>query len=128
MNYKFFASHTFNEDDGFTAMLGFSDDQFEPSKFLIVQRAHEYDDQDIKLGMDNLHIQLEDQSRAYYGGVTSISVVANTLLLKLNHSAKSSLLVDGDIEIILDLNNPNLKETLLELELVAEREKIPFKK
>lgn len=128
MTYKFTASHVFNEDDGYMVTLGFADDEFEPSQFVIIQRAHEYDDQDIKLGMDKLHIQVEDQSRTQYGGVSSIDVMDGYLLIKLDDKAKASLKVDGDIEITLDQNHPNLRDTLSALEGIAKKESIPLSK
>lgn len=126
MTCKFTASHIFEQGDGYMVILGFADDEFEPSQFVIIKKAHEYDEQDIKLGMDKLHIQVEDQSRAHYGGITAFDVTNNNLLVQLDDLAKSSLKLDADIEIMFDQNHPNLKDTLSKLEEIAEKENIPF--
>jgi len=126
MTYKFTANHIFNEDDSYMIMLGFADDEFEPSQFVIIQKAHEYDDQDMKLGMDKLHIQVEDQSRSQYGGISAINVTGNSLVIKLDDSGKSSLKINGDIEIMVEQNHPNLKSTLFELEKIVKKENILF--
>jgi hypothetical protein len=126
MAYKFNASHVFNEDDDYMVMLGFSDDEFEPSQFVILQKAHEYDDQDIKLGMDKVHIQVEDQLRAQYGGISAFKLEGNCLSIELENETKNSLKVDGNIEITLDLNHPNVNSTITVIEEIAKQESILF--
>lgn len=127
MTYKFTASHVFNQDDGYMIMLGFANDEFEPSRFVLIQKAHEFDAQDIKLGMNKLHIQVEDQSRAQYGGITSFNIRGDSIVIELDDLAKSSLKIDGDIEIMLDLKHPDLENVISVLKDIAEKENILFK-
>ncbi|WP_185964354.1 Imm10 family immunity protein [Aliikangiella marina] len=126
MSYELNASHIFNQDDDYMVMLGFADDEFEPSKFVIIQKAHEYDDQDVKLGMDKLHIQVEDQSRANYGGISSFTLDNSYLVIELELDTQSSLKVDGNIRIALEANHPELESTLSVLKNIASDENIPF--
>ena len=46
MTYNLKAEHVFFEDDGYVSIIGFSNDEFNPSQFVIFQQAHEYDEQD----------------------------------------------------------------------------------
>jgi len=126
MVYKFTANHVFNEDDGYTIIIGFTDDELEPSQFIIIQKAHEYDEQDIKLGMDKIHIQVEDQSRAKYGGISAFNLADNCLFIELDDEAKSSLKVDGNIEITLTSNHPDLESTIAKLKEIAANENIQW--
>ncbi|WMS87524.1 Imm10 family immunity protein [Pleionea litopenaei] len=126
MSYELNASHIFNQDDNYMVMLGFADDEFEPSKFVIIQKAHEYDDQDVKLGMDKLYIKVEDQSRAKYGGVSSFTLDDNCLVIELEQDTQSSLKVDGNIRVTLEANHPELESTLSVLKKIASDENIPF--
>lgn len=55
-------------EDG-VVFVGFSDDEFEPSVYLLLQRAVSLGLQDIALGHDTVHVTYCDQSRSSYGGV-----------------------------------------------------------
>ncbi|MGI0120120.1 Imm10 family immunity protein [Zooshikella sp. RANM57] len=127
MTYCLNAMHTFVEDDGYTVIIGFSNDQFEPTKYVIIQQAKEYDDQDKNLGMDNLHIQVEDQSRSIYGGILEIAFENNHLTLSLDHNAQKQLKVDGNIKIKLPEKCKKNSDILLEIIKVARKNSIPTK-
>jgi hypothetical protein len=126
MSYRFDASHVFAQDDGYMVMIGFADDEHEPSQFVLLQKAKEYDEQDKRLGMDKIHIQVEDESRALYGGIRLISKEGEHLLIELEDAAASALRVNGNIEINLDPHHPQLATALAELEKLVSSEGIPF--
>lgn len=126
MSYRFDASHVFAQDDGYMVMIGFSDDEHEPSQFVLLQKAKEYDEQDKRLGMDKIHIQVEDESRALYGGIRLVSKEGEHLLIELEDAAASALQVNGNIEINLDPRHPQLATALSELEKLVSSEGIPF--
>lgn len=128
MAYLFDATHIFCEDDDYMIMLGFADDELEPNKFVILQQSRSYDDQDRELGMDKLHIQVEDQSRSQYGGITAVNVTKNRVTLSLDKSAQSTLMVDGDIEISFSMDHPKANITLFNLEKISKRDGIIFSK
>jgi hypothetical protein len=107
-------------------MIGFADDEHEPSQFVLLQKAKEYDEQDKRLGMDKIHIQVEDESRALYGGIRLISKEGEHLLIELEDAAASALQVNGHIEINLDPHHPQLATALAELEKLVSSEGIPF--
>ena len=48
-------------------LVGFADDKNEPKEYVIVERALEFDEQDIKLGMDSYYFEYSDQSNSGYG-------------------------------------------------------------
>lgn len=45
-------------------LVGFADDKNEPKEYVIVERALEFDEQDIKLGMDSYYFEYSDQSNS----------------------------------------------------------------
>ena len=45
-------------------LVGFADDKNEPKEYVIVERALEFDEQDIKLGMDSYYFEYLDMDYA----------------------------------------------------------------
>jgi len=125
MSYCFDASYVFVQDDGYMVMVGFADDEREPSRFVLLQKVKEYDEQDRRLGMDKIHLQVEDESRALYGGIRSISKKGGRLLIELESEAEAALQTEGEIDINLN-PHPQLTAVLAELEKLASSEGIPF--
>ena len=125
MTYCLNASHVFFHYDGYMVVLGFSDDEFEPKKFIILQKTHGYDEQDERLGMNNIHVQIEDASRSKYGGIKAVQTGERFMRIVLFDDAKSILAVDGDIKII-SVDNFYFKEAKSELKKMCEAEKIEY--
>ncbi|MGZ0077865.1 Imm10 family immunity protein [Methylomonas sp. YC3] len=73
-------------------MVVFSNDELDPSRFVLIQQSNKYNEQDKKMGMDKMHIQVDDQSRSHYGGITKISIEGNILFFELekNRSNKAT--------------------------------------
>ena len=46
-------------------LVGFADDKNEPKEYVIVERALEFDEQDIKLGMDSYYFEYSQIGRAH---------------------------------------------------------------
>lgn len=126
MNYCFDATHIFAHDDGCMVMIGFADDEFEPSRFVILQKAHKYDDQDKKMGMDKIHIQVEDESRSKYGGINAVTISEVLIRVSLSDDTKSALSIDGDIEATVSSAHPAFEEVKSQLKRICEAEQISF--
>lgn len=126
MNYCFDATHIFAQDDGYMVMIGFANDELEPTKFVILQKAHEYDDQDKKMGMDKIHIQVEDESRSKYGGIEAVDISEGMIRVLLSDDTKSALSIDGDIEASVSADHPAFDEVKSQLKKICEAEQIAF--
>ena len=126
MTYCFDAAHIFAQDDGYMLMIGLADNELEPSKFVILQKTHEYDDQDKQMGMDKIHIQVEDESRSQYGGINAIQVTDEVIRIALSDEARSALSVDGDIEVAVLKGHPDFEEVKSQLKKMCEVEGIAF--
>ena len=50
-------------EDG-VAMLGFADDDINTTQYLLLQRTLEPDQQDRRLGMDKVHVELNSQIKS----------------------------------------------------------------
>lgn len=125
MGYEFRAEHIFAEDNENEIIVGFANDELEPSKYLILERAHQFDEQDEELKMDRVFIQVEDQSRSNYGGITAIAQRDNLLIFELDEKAKRNLQINGRIKITLDEEDSKLRAVLALLAVIADRDDIP---
>lgn len=124
MNYRFSANHISVEDDGYAKIIAFADDEFFPSKSIILQKANAHDENERAMGMDKIHIQIEDQSRSRYGGINAIRMRGQRLEISLSEEARLSLRLDGDIEIDIDSDHPVLENAISELKKICELEKV----
>lgn len=65
-------------------LVGFADDKNEPKEYVIVERALEFDEQDIKLGMDSYYFEYSDQSNSGYGLCDKVIYVKMRLSFRQN--------------------------------------------
>ncbi len=120
MGYLLDATYIGIEDDGYVFVLGFADDAFAPQKYVLLQRGLEPDEQDISLGMDKAHVEIEDQSRSGYGGIASVRYRDGTLFIALTPEGKAFLAVDDEIAITLSCDEVMIARALEALPVVAK--------
>ena len=119
MNYKFSANHIVVEEDEFMKMISFADDEFSPSKFVILQKATANNESEQAMGMDKIHIQIEDESRSNYGGISAVRLSRGNLVLSLDREARLALQIEGDVEICIDQNHSIFESSMFELKKCA---------
>jgi hypothetical protein len=56
--------------DGECHLVGFADHAFDPTTYLLLQRALAFDAQDVALGMDTYHVEWCGQATSGYGGIS----------------------------------------------------------
>lgn len=71
------------EDNSF--LIGFADDKNEPNEYVIVERALEFDEQDIKLGMDSYFFEYSDQSNSGYDLCSKVALHQNKIVFSIKH-------------------------------------------
>ena len=71
------------EDNSF--LIGFADDKNEPNEYVIVDRALEFDEQDIKLGMDSYYFEYSDQSNSGYDLCSKVALHQNEIVFSIKH-------------------------------------------
>ncbi len=79
------------------ALLGFADEQFNTTQYLLLQRTLEPDDQDRALGQDRVHIELNDRSA--YGDVEEARLENGRLVLRLDPLTASQISGGETIEV-----------------------------
>ena len=125
--YALTANRVFTEDDGITNTVAFRDDAQGADAYLLVQLAHEFSQEDLELGMNTVYLELGDEMRATYGGLTAIEVAPTSILFRLDSESAADLKVDGGIKIALDVEGPKLAEALERLAAIAADARVPIK-
>lgn len=86
MEIKFIANdivYEVTEDNSY--LIGFADDKNEPNEYVIIERALEFDEQDIKLGMDSYYFEHSDQSNSGYGLCSKVVLRQNEIVFFIKH-------------------------------------------
>jgi len=89
MKIKFKANKITNETDieENDYMIGFFNNGDEPDKYVILQRAITFDEQDIELGMNTYYFEYSDQSNSGYGICENAKIEKNKVLFDLKENA-----------------------------------------
>ncbi|MBB4128791.1 hypothetical protein GGR77_004122 [Xanthomonas translucens] len=56
--------------EGECHLVGFADQAFDTTAYLLLQRAFAFDEQDVALGMDTYHVEWSGQEISGYGGIS----------------------------------------------------------
>lgn len=83
-------------------LIGFSERPGGDGKYLILQRSHEFDEQDRALGMDKIHVQISDESRSCYGGISEIAVSHDDICFSFDEKAATVLGLNGPLHVNVD--------------------------
>lgn len=99
---KINANHVTADSENGLDILAFSEREDGDGKYLILQRSHHFDEQDRALGMDKAHVQLSDESRSCYGGVSEIAVSHDGIRFSFDEKAAVALGLNGPLYINVD--------------------------
>ena len=114
-------------------LVGFAYDKNEPKEYVIVERALEFDEQDIKLGMDSYYFEYSDQSNSGYGLCDKVILRQNEIVFSAKHKCMddiTSITVSYNENIIEDVNEyrkmlSNIFGDILIIEQVANKQMKP---
>ena len=114
-------------------LVGFADDKNEPKEYVIVERALEFEEQDIKLGMDSYYFEYSDQSNSGYGLCDKVILRQNEIVFSAKHKCMddiTSITVSYNENIIEDVNEyrkmlSNIFGDILIIEQVANKQMKP---
>ncbi|PJL60384.1 Imm10 family immunity protein [Stenotrophomonas maltophilia] len=119
--YRFTAEVVSIEEDDCCIVVGLADSSTNPSRYVILQNAKAYDDQDEELGMAHAHIEVGGGLEPCYGGLVHISLRRMELELSLSEGAQRKLGITGGIAVTLKtLDNGSKLEAALRKICVAE--------
>ncbi len=84
-------------------MVGFADHEFETTQYLILQRAFEFDEQDVEQDMNTYYFEIGDQACSSYGGIKEFKLYSSMVQIKLEAQTAASLKIEKVLEIKFDL-------------------------
>lgn len=82
-------------------MVGFADDEFNTKEHILLQKALEFDEQDISLGHDKVHITYIDEIYSSYGGIIKFELVNNVIKIEFDKDTAKKLHTEEQLEIML---------------------------
>ncbi|MBO9829903.1 hypothetical protein J7373_16745 [Xanthomonas sp. A2111] len=123
--YKFIAKAVSVREDECCIVIGLADDEVDPSRYLILQNAKTYDQQDRSLGVDHAHLEVGGGLDSCYGGLEKVSFDGGILELLLSADAQKKLGVAEGIEVLM-AKQENYEQLEEALNKICVAENIPF--
>lgn len=80
-----------DNDDPDLIVVGFEVEECESPRYLVLQRAHKFDEQDIALGMDRVYIERDDQFYGAYGGIARFELHRDHVLIQMDADGAKKL-------------------------------------
>ena len=76
----------------------------EEDLYLMLQAADEYDEQDIRLGMDDIYIETCGQGWSWYGNIELFELTRDRVFVQLSPEAATRMGDDGKVEVTFTLD------------------------
>jgi hypothetical protein len=83
------------EEDAELWRVAFADAEFNPRRYLLLQREKSPDPQDVELGLDGYQVEVNDQANTCYGGIESFELFEDRAVITFEDDAMSGLDADG---------------------------------
>jgi len=90
------------------------------TRYLTFQRAKEFDQQDISLGMDGIYVERDSQRYSGYHCIESIELSTSSLTVRFNPDRQRSVGGISEMTVAFDLPAERLSSLRIELERCCE--------
>jgi len=107
------------EHDASTFSLAFADDADTPRHYVLLQKTLAPDAQDIQLGLDGLHLEVDDSSRSAYRAIARIDLREDRARLFLTAQGKGAL---GFASVTIAFSGADLRAVFGPLDCIADGE------
>ena len=81
-----------------TLVIWSADEDLASERYLMLQAADEYNEQDVRFGMDDIYIETCGQGWSWYGNIEHFELTRNRVLVQLSQEAATHMSDDGKIE------------------------------
>ena len=85
------------EEDPDSWLVGFADAEFSTRRYLRLQREKSPHAQDVALGLDGYHVEVDDPSQSCHGGIASFELFRDHAIVEFSDDGASVL---GDQKVI----------------------------
>jgi hypothetical protein len=96
-------------DPGLT-LVGFDSEGPGPRRYLMLQRSHEFNEQDVAMGMDHVYIERDSQEYSAYGGITRFELFRDRALISLEAATARKLGNEAEFEVRFELEDRRFEE------------------
>lgn len=86
------------EDWGDLVVLS-ADEDLATEQYLMLQAKDRYDDQDVRLGMDDIYVETCGQGWSWYGNIELFALTRNCVFVQLSREAASRMGNDGSKQL-----------------------------
>lgn len=100
-------------------IVGFADDELEPTQYIILQRAIEDDVQDDELGLNTYFLEIGDPAVSGYGGINSATLKQGQLELGIRRPSDYAEEVE-QIIVHFQLSKEGMEQLASQLELIFQ--------
>ena len=117
MSTLFTAQIAVAEDDGEAMFVYLADKEFGTEHYIDFQKMHNPSEDDRRLGHDRVYIEVDEQSRASYGGIEGIQLSETKLEIYLSEKAARAVKLPIHLSVGLAPNLPPFTEMLAKMQL-----------
>jgi hypothetical protein len=103
------------EDTETCLQVGFADREFGTTQYLMLQRAHSFDDQGRRLGMANVYVERDDQGNSMYGGIAHCELLPGRFRLLFDEQGTKAMHGVQEMEITFVASSEKLSALSLTL-------------
>ncbi|MEO7402761.1 MAG: Imm10 family immunity protein [Burkholderiales bacterium] len=98
------------EEDASGWLVSFSDQEFNARAYLTVQREKSPTQQDIALGIDGYHVDIDDQTHTGFGGILRFELHADRAFIEFESDDPAVTAPGATIEITFSLRERQLNQ------------------
>jgi immunity protein 10 of polymorphic toxin system len=107
---EFAAAAVSIEEDADLWRVAFADAEFNPRRYLLLQREKSPDPQDVELGLDGYQVEVNDQANACYGGIESFELFEDRAVITFEDEAMPG--IDADEVVVRFALRPRQRDQL----------------
>lgn len=110
MPIKFNASVVRTTEEDWGTLIIFSvDETLEAERYLMIQRAREFSNEDVQLGMNDVYIETCSQGWSWYGHIVAVELLKGMIKIQLDAEAAARLDDNGLNEVSFDVPEHEFK-------------------
>lgn len=106
------------------AILGFANDEVNTTQYLLLQRLLNPSQQDRALGLDRIHVQLNERSE--YGAVKEACLRVQSVVFQFDEATAAAVSNGEPVEITFNVNSAQLDSLATQLRQLIGKDNVTF--
>jgi hypothetical protein len=120
MARSFHANRTVVTDEETYFLVCFADEEFDTCHYLMLQRAKEFDEQDVRFGMNDVYIEFDDQGWSDYGVIRRFELHRDRVFVVVDEELARKMDGESETEVQFSLDAEKFAELKAGLHQVFE--------